>query len=499
MHDIAHRLSRSPATLAGLAILSSAVYWITYSRPFSLLTLYDHPLYDLFRHSKTAPDARWWLLAAFAAQCILYLAVWRVAQRVSGRGAWVAVLAGAVAAGAILLFMFPIGAADIFDYIVHGRIFGVYGGNPFLYTGNDFPADPFVRYMGWGNLPSTYGPLWVLLSGAVARLAGNGVIANVLAFKLLAGAFFFASVGAIAATLRRVAPQQALAGVVALAWNPLVLYETFGNGHNDIVMVFWVLAAAWLMVSRRYTWAVLALLAGALVKFIPILLLPAAGMIALRDLPSWRARLRFLLGTTLAAGVLIALAYAPFWAGPETLTIVKRQDLFTASLPASLWAWLTPAWGVKATSTFLSRLACTLTVLFALWQGYRARADRTWRSFPLAAFWVMMFYLQVTCLWFQEWYTIWPVALAAILASDSHVLLALTLNVGGLIKSLILVPMWIWHRPQPSQLWWELRLGPASLALPWLSVAWHLVANRGKGWIGALHPAPAALQGARAE
>jgi len=224
------------------------------------------------------------------------------------------------------------------------------------------------------------------------------------------------------------------------------------------------------------------------------LLLPAAGLIALRELPDLHARVRFLAVTVLAAAALIALAYAPFWAGLKTLTIVQREDMFTASLPAALWAWLTPAWGKAAASASLSRLAAGFTVAFALWQGYRAWADHTWRSFPLAAFWVTMFWLQVTCLWFQEWYTIWPVALAAILASDSHLLLALALNVGGVIKSLILVPLWVWRRPQPSQLWWELRLGPAALALPWLSVAWHLAAKRGRAWMGALRPAAAALQ-----
>ena len=76
-------------------------------------------------------------------------------------------------------------------------------------------------------------------------------------------------------------PPRALAGTLLLAWNPLILYETLGQGHNDVAMLFWVLACAWCLARRRYTLAVLALVAGALFKFVPLLLLPAAGLIAL--------------------------------------------------------------------------------------------------------------------------------------------------------------------------------------------------------------------------
>ena len=110
------------------------------------------------------------------------------------------------------------------------------------------------------------------------------MVVNVLAFKLIGGVFLAASAGVVAAILRRQAPERALAGVVLLAWNPVVLVETLGQGHNDIAMVFWVLAAAWALIGGRYTLAILALVLGALVKFLPVLMLPAALAIAWREL-----------------------------------------------------------------------------------------------------------------------------------------------------------------------------------------------------------------------
>ena len=118
-----------------------------------------------------------------------------------------------------------------------------------------------------------------------------------------------------------------------LAWNPVVLYVTLGNGHNDVTIVFCMLAAVWALIHRHYTLTILALVIGALFKFIPVLL-PAAGLIALRNLSNLRARLHFLVVTTLSTLALIALAYGPFWYGIGTLDLGWRVRLFTASLPA---------------------------------------------------------------------------------------------------------------------------------------------------------------------
>jgi hypothetical protein len=54
--------------------------------------------------------------------------------------------------------MYPIDAADIFDNIIHGRIWGVYGANPFQQVAQDFQNDPFYHYVAWRRTTSAYGP-----------------------------------------------------------------------------------------------------------------------------------------------------------------------------------------------------------------------------------------------------------------------------------------------------------------------------------------------------
>ena len=312
------------ATLLGVTLLSALIYALLFTQPFDLIALQNRPLFDLRAAGKIDALIVWKQIAAFLGLGGLYWLGWHAALRVRNRAAWTIVLSGALIFSGLLLFVYPIDAADLFDNILHGRIFGVYGANPFHEVAAQFRTDPFFRYTAWRHSVSAYGPLWEMLAGLMTRLAGNGLIANVMAFKLALGGMLAAGALLIALILRRVAPERTLAGVVLLVWNPVVLFETIGNGHNDIAMMVWVLLAAWCVLKRHYTLAVLALIGGALIKYIPLLLIPIVLALALRDLAGWRTRLRFAAVTSAAAIVLIAATYAPFWHGLETLSIERR-------------------------------------------------------------------------------------------------------------------------------------------------------------------------------
>jgi rSAM/selenodomain-associated transferase 1 len=165
---------------------------------------------------------------------------------------------------------------------------------------------------------------------------------------------------------------------------------------------------------------------------------------------------------------LVILAYAPFWDGPDTLDIERRQKLFTTSLPAIGKVLLETRLDREGAATLVSRVAAGLTALFALWQASKAWRDRTWLGFTRAAFHILMFYLLLTCLWFQSWYAVWPLGLAALLPPGHTARLGALFGMAVLSKPLIFGPHWLWIRPLPPELWRETRLGPTVLAVPWL-------------------------------
>lgn len=468
-------------TLLASALGNVLIYWAAFARPFSLNAWIDRPLTDLYRISLQMPQARAILALGFVLLGTLYWIGWRASRRVQTPTAWLAVIASFVGASAVLLYMYPFGAADLFDNVMHGRILGVYRANPFVHVGVQFPDDPVLPYVAWKRTPSAYGPLWEGLAGVTAYLAGDDLTRNVISFKVLSGLFLAASGAIVVALLRCHAPDRALPGAVLLLWNPVILYETIGNGHNDMAMVFWILAAAWLISGRRDLLAILALTAGALVKFIPLLMIPVAGWIALRRRPRLRDRIGFTMIAAVTSIGLVAAAYAPFWQGMATLGVARRTALLTTSIGAALYAWLAPRLGADVMKNYLAVGSALLTGAFALGQAWAIRRRDDWLAFPRAAFNILMFYLLITCLWFQSWYALWPLGLAALLPPGHAARLGALFGFAVLTKPLLFEPMWLWLRPLPPKAWRELRLGPAVMSISWAYALIALYLCRRKG------------------
>jgi hypothetical protein len=468
-------------TVLALGGLSLFIFWAGLLVPYNLFTLRLAPLVNTASLTSDKPLAQAGFVFTLAALSGVYYLAWRAcragARASSGRqprALWAALLTSVLAANLALLWLYPIDAADIFD-IDRGRITARYGGNPFYETPRAHAQDPFFQFVAWPDYTSAYGPLWELMAAGAARLAGEDRLANVVAFKLLNLAFYFGCVGLIAAILLRHAPERALQGVCLFAWNPLVIYETAANGHNDIVMVFFILLGIWAVLRGRFTWAALALLAGALIKFIPLLLLPVAVAVSLRALPTGRARLRYAVFTSLAAGLTTAVLFVPFWRGGDMLAFQRRATLFTTSLPAVAQAGLQPALGVDASQKTVAAVATLLIGAAVLYHTWRAWRGIGWLAPVQASAHILLFYLLIACLWFQAWYALWPLALAALLPEGAVARTIVLLSYAAAWKTVVFSFFLYRGGPLPSRLWRESLLGPITLGLAWLYVAYRLV------------------------
>jgi hypothetical protein len=463
------KIQNTSVMLLIAAALSAAIYWFGLTQSAYLFTLYREPLIDLNRLAGGVPERLWPLMLAFAALFALYLLGWKAAQRISTRSAWLIIIGGAVIFVVILLFMYPYDAADLFDNIMHGRIISVYHANPFRDVPAQFATDPFYPYSAWRKSISAYGPGWEMLAGLSALVAGDDLLVNIFVFKAVLAAFLAGCGGLIVLILRRLAPERALAGLVLFIWNPVVVYETIGQGHNDVAMLFWMLLAIWLLLKKRYTLTILALVIGALFKFIPLLFIPAAVAIALRDPGTTRARLRWLIITLIVSAALVGLAYAPFWNGLATLSITRRTQLYTSSLPTAIYTLLQFSMSQPDAARMVSLTALTLTGLCALWAARRAWRDRSDLSLARSMYYLIMFYLLLTVPWFHPWYAVWAIGLAALLPMGHSVRLAILFSFAVLSKLLIFAPQLLWiARPPEVARFNEVLLGPLVLVLPWL-------------------------------
>jgi len=299
---------------------------------------------------------------------------------------------------------------------------------------------------------------------------GDDPTANLLGFKLVGLVFYIGCLACIARILKRHAPERTLQGVCLFAWNPLVIYETAGNGHNDITLAFFIILGVDMLLQQRFTLASLALTAGALVKFIPLLLLPIVLIAGLRAIPTWRKRTIFLAITGLACAALIVLAYLPFWHGGDPLALTRRAGLFTTSLPALIQVNLAPFLGDTGSKQIISQVAFALTGVVALFQAWLVwrQPSYTWSLPARAITSVLLFYLLVTCLWFQPWYVIWPLALAAVLPEGPLARTTVLLSYAALWKFILFNFFLVPTGKLPPRQWRETILGPATLGIVWL-------------------------------
>ncbi|MGH2588674.1 MAG: hypothetical protein ACRDJE_27430, partial [Dehalococcoidia bacterium] len=203
-----------------------------------------------------------------AALMVLWGAALLSSRRLRGTTATVIAIGFAALFLATLIPMNPAGTQDIYHNVADGRLFWLHGVNPTLIPPQAFPEDAFAPHVwGYADLPSAYGPAWYLLTGIPTLLAGDGLVANLVAQKILVAVFWLGTVVAVAITARTIAPERAVAAVVMLGWSPLFLWELAGNGHNDSVMAFFLAIALLAAARRAYVWVLPALALSVLVKY----------------------------------------------------------------------------------------------------------------------------------------------------------------------------------------------------------------------------------------
>ena len=93
---------------------------------------------------------------------------------------------------------------------------------------------------------------------------------------------------------------------------------------------------------------------------------------------------------------------------------------------------------------------------------------------PHSPFTILAFYLMVTCLWFQQWYSLWLIGLAPLLPQRSQ-RLALVFGFWVLTKQFIFGPLIvpIMSDYPSTAIWLEPVLTLSILGVPW-SMALHL-------------------------
>ena len=191
-------------------------------------------------------------------------------------------------------------STDIYRYIWDGRLQGV-GINPYLYV----PIDPRLAGLRddyiYPNINrkqyahTIYPPVAQIFFFVVTR-----VTQTIPGFKGALVLLDLVTMGLVAATLRAIG--QPAERVIVYAWHPLPIFEFGGSGHIDALMICFIALALFARAHQKFGIAGFALGAATLVKFFPVILLPAIYQ-------RWDKRL------LIAFAITIVLFYFPYLLG----------------------------------------------------------------------------------------------------------------------------------------------------------------------------------------
>lgn len=286
-----------------------------------------------------------WLLAH---ACYLF-AVWLVLRRGARLRTWLLIAIGLLPR-LLLLPSEPRLSEDLYRYLWDGRLVAE-GVNPFLHAPADSALaryhDALLGRLNHADVPTIYPPMAQFLFGAASRLATEPWAwkATLLGLEALL-------LAALLSLLRaRGQPRERL---LLYFWNPLVVVESFGSGHVDLAAAAFLLFALALHERERPRLSGLALAAAALVKYMPLLLVPAL----LR---------RRAFGTLAAAAVTAAALFVPFLAAGPALWTGLATYLRHWEFNGSLYALARPLFDTgEPPRLLLAALVAAATLVVSL-------------------------------------------------------------------------------------------------------------------------------------
>ncbi len=349
----------------------------------------------------------------------------------------------------ILLHLYPITSPASINQAIQARVLTAHHANPYLVPAARFPDDPFTTYDDAQNLPASSGPLWLLLSAVPALPAGNNLLALVLLEKMLSILFVLGSQRLIWAIATRTAPHRRWQALLLLSWNPLLLLEIAGNGHNDSALLCFVLLACYFLLAGPRWLTLPALALAMLVNMLALIFLPCFLIALWRIGPQIRQMLLSLgLGSALALVLLLA-ALLPF-GGLIVLPILFQPfTQYATSLPALLYGLLQPLYGTSLADVLAKGLAGLgyLAVALALLARFirhtsprKAESHSLAEAFRSTLYEGIFWFVILGAVGFMPWMTLWLLPFAALAdASPWPWVRTNTLAICSLLSPLLLI------------------------------------------------------------
>lgn len=308
---------------------------------------------------------RFFMTIAFIQSAIYLGAAWIVRRGRSSTSTLLVTIAFAIIFRLSILFAPPYLSDDIYRYVWDGRVQAA-GINPYRYIPaapelahlRDDAIYPRINRKDWAH--TIYPP-----AAQVVFLLTTRISESVVWMKLTMLFFELVTIWAVVQLLTVFGRARQL--VLMYAWHPLVVWEFAGSGHLDAIAICFIALAFLAWQKRSDLGAGFMLGCATLVKFFPIVLVPAL-------LKRARWRIAPLFAATIIAGYLAYLSVGPtaiFGSMPgytQEMGVISGQQFYALSLTRKLFGLELPAIAYMVTTV----IVMGLIALWVLLRGNRS-------------------------------------------------------------------------------------------------------------------------------
>ena len=353
----------------------------------------------------------------------------------------------------LTLAALPANSNDVLFYLALGRILVVHGANPYTHSYSEFP-DEFTPYFGWDET-MPYGPVALppLMLGAWVSTAS--LVGLIFVLKLVWLLVHLGCSAVIYDVLRRKGAD-ATFGLFLFGFSPLILLEQLANGHNDGLMILFILLAIAAVQRGHGVWALLLALCATFVK-IPGAMAGAVILVLLLRQGQWR---RAAVGSA-ACVVLVALAGVVFFRDRDAVMSLANPSSHTTNSLHHLLIAVVAEYGhlagVSMSFAEVARadrlIASVLLLAFCIW---RAAYVRNLDSLIRELAYLFLALLVGHTAWFFPWYVTWLVPLAALTTSEA--LRWTILGYSGSVVALYGFPRYLITQAPFHQIWAAIRI-----------------------------------------
>jgi|GEM_PF-3480561 len=326
-----------------------------------------------------------------------------------------------------LIILPPVTSADIYQYIFQAKIFNVYQQNPYLVAPNHFANDPLLANVSGPQYPSMYGPVWTSLVVFYNLLSGQNIALNVILLKLNNLLFLILTAVLIFKLLKKFVPGYEYKGLTFLLLNPIILYEILLDGHNDFVMIFFLVASLYFLLNRKYIYVLPFLILSVLIKYITIIALPFILLYWLFEPSPWRQKAKDLIISSVVSLAIILVSWWPFYKGLATFQglfmVAKINSNFLVYFLNNLFAYF--HFSPDVYKIFL--LVVFGLGYIALWLNLLKRLlkkNLTAIKFIYLILCVFFIYLVFASFWLQTWYILILIPFVALLIADQELFIS---------------------------------------------------------------------------